>query len=318
VEDWGVRDPRWAGIRTEWIEVQGTSVRTLRIDGAEAGTPQLLIHGLGGSATNWLEVMGQLSADGPVVAVDLPGFGLTAPPVREAARVRANARFVSALCRALGWERVVLFGNSMGGLIATLAAAHRQDLVERLVLVNPGLPAPRHQTHKLSPAVLLGFAPFVSRRLGTVAMRRLYDRLDADRLYRETITLVYADPDTLRDPLRRVAVDNVELAKQLDWRIPGFVEAATSLVRLMIGGRTVMRAIDAVEAPTLLLWGDEDQLVGRPVIDGLVARRPGWDLHVFRGCGHVPMLEYPDEFLRVVAAWRGSSGAPGTPSEATA
>lgn len=310
MEDWGARDPRWSGIRTEWLEVRGTPVRTLRVDGPGEGTPQLLVHGLGGSATNWLEVMTGLADYGPVLAVDLPGFGLTAPPRPEAARVRSNARFVSALCRAVGWDRVVLHGNSMGGLISTLVAGHRQDLVERLVLVNPGLPAPRSQMHRIPPTALLRFAPFVSKGLGRAAMERMYHRLDAERLYDETVNLVFADPANLRPALREVAVENVRYAKELDWRIDGFVQAATSLVGLLTGARTVGRAIDAIEAPTLVVWGDADRLVGRPVVDGLVSRRPTWDLHVFEGCGHVPMLEFPDAFLDVTRRWLETTGIP--------
>ncbi|MBW3619580.1 MAG: alpha/beta fold hydrolase, partial [Actinobacteria bacterium] len=221
MEDWGERDPRWAGIRTEWLEVQGTRVRTLRHDGPATGIPQLLVHGLGGSSTNWLEVMGELSAYGPVLAMDLPGFGLTAPPVTNGSRVRPNARFISALCEVVGWDRVVLYGNSMGGLISTLVAGHRQDLVSRLILVNPGLPAPRRHAHRIPPMALLRFAPFVSQRLGTLALERMYDRLTPERVYRETVNLVYADPDKLREPLREVAIENVARATELDWRIDG-------------------------------------------------------------------------------------------------
>ncbi|MBW3621111.1 MAG: alpha/beta fold hydrolase, partial [Actinobacteria bacterium] len=107
-----------------------------------------------------------------------------------------------------------------------------------------------------------------------------------------------------------VAIENVARATELDWRIDGFVQAATSLVRLLVGARTISRSIAQIEAPTLVLWGDRDQLVGRPVIDGLTARRPEWDLHVFEGCGHVPMLEYPDEFTRVVERWLETTGVP--------
>lgn len=310
MEDWGAWDPRWQGIRSEWVEVRGHPVHTLRVDGPADGTPQLLVHGLGGSATNWLEIMVPLAAYGPVLAVDLPGFGLTSPPRAGAARVRTNARFVSALCRALGWERVVLHGNSMGGLIGVLVAGHRQDLVQALVLVNPGLPAPRQHAHKVPSSTLLRFAPFVSPHLGRLAMRRLYRRHDAETVYRETANLVYADPENLREPLHRVALANLRRGQDLEWRITGFVDAATSIVAALVGARTVTRSIEAIEAPTLVVWGDEDRLVGRPVIDGLTARRPEWDLHVFEDIGHVPMLECPDRHLRVLERWLETNGIP--------
>lgn len=61
------------------LEVGGRSVRVLRADSDGSGDqePQLLVHGLGGSSVGWVAVMEGLSARGPVVAVDLPGFGRT-------------------------------------------------------------------------------------------------------------------------------------------------------------------------------------------------------------------------------------------------
>lgn len=310
MDDWGARDPRWAGLRTEWLDVGGTSVRTLRADGPADGTPQLLVHGLGGSATNWVEVAVALSAHGPVVATDLPGFGRTAPPTAGASTVRRNARFVSALCRTLGWDRIVLHGNSMGGLISTLVAAHRPDLVERLVLVNPALPVPRSRIRDTSLVATARFAPFVSPRLGALVMNKAAGRFTAAEMYDQTIDLCFADPASARPPLRDLGIENVEWGRGQDWRVPGFADAATSLVKMLASGRALNRAIDAVEAPTLLLWGDRDRLVSSAAMDAAVARRPDWTFHVFRDVGHVPMLEVPDAHVAVVSAWLETSAVP--------
>lgn len=310
MEDWGARDPRWAGIRTDGVEVGGTTVRTLRVDGPDHGIPQVLIHGLGGSATNWIETAVGLSAYGPVFAPDLPGFGRTPHPQPGAATVRANARFVSAFCRELGLDRVVLHGNSMGGMISILVAGHNRSLVERLVLVNPALPAPRTQVHKADPLTLLRFAPFVSPRLGARVMELSRQRLTAAQLYQQTIDLCFADPSSVREPLRELGVENLEWAREVDWRIPGFAEAATSVVKMVTGARTIHRAMDRIEAPTLLLWGAHDRLVARPAVAAAAARRPDWTYHEFEHLGHVPMLEDPDTHLEVVETWLQTTGIP--------
>lgn len=304
MEDWGERDLRWHGIRTEWMDVHGTAVCTLRADGPEEGTPTVLVHGLGGSATNWLEVMAGLARRGPVLAMDLPGFGETEPVRDTAVRVRSQARFVPALCRAVGWDRVTLMGNSMGGLITTLVAGHHTDLVDRLVLVNPGLPAPVRAAFKVPLTAVVTFAPFAVGA-GERLMRYRFARKSPQELYDDTLRLILADPDGVRPAIRQIGVEAAEHARELPWRLPAFVAAAESIMSLLIGpGRArVNRALDAIEAPTLLLWGVEDKLVGRPVIDGLLERRPDWDLHVWEGVGHVPMVEVPDAFLRVVTGW---------------
>ena len=55
--------------------------------------------------------------------------------------------------------------------------------------------------------------------------------------------------------------------------------------------------------PTLLLWGDQDPLIGRPVIDDLAARRPDWSLHVLESVGHLLPVEAADAYADVVGAW---------------
>lgn len=299
--DWGVLDPRWAGVRDEWLEVGGHPVHVLRADGPGEGIPQLLIHGLGGSATNWIEVIGALSQRGPVVAPDLPGFGRTEPPHVRAARVPHNVRFVWSLARSLGWDEVELHGNSMGGLISVLLASQHPELVTRLVLVAPGLPAQLTALHRIPRMALLTFAAFAVPGLGERVMRRRHQRHTAEELYDMTLDLVHHDPDRVRPAIRAIALRNVEFGQQASWRLPAFVAAAESLVGLHVGGRRVSGAVDAVSCPTLVVWGEQDQLVGRHVIDHLQDRRPDWEFERLGDCGHVPMIEWPDRYLDLVA-----------------
>lgn len=306
--DWGVLDDRWAGIRTEWMDVRGHPVRVLRSDGADGGRPQLLLHGLGGSATNWLEVVRALARFGPVAAPDLPGFGETRPPRPSAARIPTNAQFVTALADTLGWDRVTVHGNSMGALIATLVAAERPELVRRLVLASPALPAPRKDALRVPKMALVTFAPFFVPAFGESVFRRRYARTSADELYGQTVRLVFGDPDRIRPPLREVGIANARRGKELGWRVESFSQASASIVELLLGARRVVAAIDRIAAPVLVVWGDRDRLIGRAVVEGLVERRPDWDLEILPDVGHAPMLERPDRYLELVTAWLHERG----------
>lgn len=307
-EDWGVLDPRWSGIRSEWLDVRGLPVRVLRADGPDTGTPHLLVHGLGGSATNWLEVMGSFARRGAVVAPDLPGHGETEPPRPATAAVEPNAAFVAALAGALGWDRVNLAGNSMGGTIATLVAGERPDLVERLILLDPALPSAVRDLWRIPRMALLVVTPLAVPGLGERLIRRRYATREAAQLFDDLVAVVYGDPDRLRPPAREVAVANAARGQALPWRAPALAVAAESLVRLLLSRRRLLRAIDHVTAPTLLLWGDADRLVGRPVVEEVLRRRPDWEVHVLSGVGHVPMSEAPDEVLASVTTWLAGAG----------
>ncbi|MEX1177625.1 MAG: alpha/beta hydrolase [Nitriliruptor sp.] len=307
-DDWGVRAERWSGTRSETVRVLDTDVHVLRRDAAPsapAGAPtQLLVHGLGGSSTNWLEVTTALSELGPVVAPDLPGSGRTEPPRPRASRISNNARFLRTFTRTLGLDRLVVHGNSMGGLIGVLFAGLEPDRVERLVLVDPALPAPLRAARAISRQTLTRFAPFVVPPLGRAVLGAAWRRGTGASLWQETVDFVHGDPERIAPEIAALGVENLEWGRGRPWRLDGFTDAAASIVSAVtIGQRRTRAAIDRVAAPTLLLWGDADRLVGRAVIDGLVDRRPDWDLHVFDGVGHVPQLEAPDGYVEVVTRW---------------
>jgi pimeloyl-ACP methyl ester carboxylesterase len=303
-EDWGSRCERWAGVRSEEVDVYGTAVHALRAGEGREGTPQLLVHGLGGAAINWLEVMPRLAERGPVLAPDLPGFGRTQPPRDRASRVEANARFLRALLDRVGWDQVELHGNSMGGLVSVLFASREPLRVARLVLGSPALTAARRDITQIERLTFVQFAPFLSRGAGNLLLKRLHARLSAEEIYDQSVAYLHADPSRVSPELGRVSLENVHYGRAEAWRLPAFATATNSVVRAVTTRRTVERAVRAVKAPTLVVWGDRDRLIGRPVIDRLAELRPDWHIEVLDGVGHVAIIEVPDRYLEVVDAWR--------------
>lgn len=309
-EDWGGRTERWSGVRSEVLDVRGTAVHTLRTGDDRAGLPILLVHGLAGSASNWLEVLPTLAERGPVLAMDLPGFGWTEPPRKEAARVTANARFLRALLDELGWERVEVHGNSMGGLISVLFAAREPDRVERLVLASPALTSSRRDMTQLDRSTLLQFAPFYFQTVGARLLQRVYARTTPQKLYEQAASYLHADPARVSPEMHAVSLENVERGRELSWRLPAFTVATNSLVRTVTSRRRLEQAVAAVAAPTLVLWGDQDRLIGTPVIDRAAHLRPDWRIEILDGVGHVAMFESPQRYLDVVDAWRDEIARP--------
>src|SRR4051794_6872730 len=167
------RLPAWPGVVATPLDVGGRGVRVLRAASRRAGDgePQLLVHGLGGSSVTWVEVMDGLREHGPVVAVDLPGFGRTPVEADDPLTVQGYVTFVLEVADALGWPRFTLHGNSMGGLVGTIIAADHPDRVSRLVLVSPALP-PRSPLKLLVPAraTLDGMVPIATSSLSALAL----------------------------------------------------------------------------------------------------------------------------------------------------
>src|SRR5918999_3559037 len=113
-------DPGWRSIdwRTKLttVEIDGTPVNYVDIGSGER-EPIVFVHGLGGQWQNWLENIPRAAQERRVIALDLPGFGLSAMPQHEITIPR-YARYVNALCGQLGLDPVELVGNSMGGYVA--------------------------------------------------------------------------------------------------------------------------------------------------------------------------------------------------------
>ncbi|GAA2986512.1 alpha/beta fold hydrolase [Streptosporangium longisporum] len=312
--DWGARSPRWAGIRSEETEVCGTAVHYLSAGSGREGPTHLLVHPMAAGASMFLDLIGPLSALGPVVVPDLPGtlFGRTGLPHPRAARAGPNARFLRAFTARLGIEDAVVHGWSMGGLVALLFADAAPDRVARLVLTCPTLPGPLPADEvlfwRLLGGPLLAAVPPLARAALRLTGRRLLD-LKLSR---------YADPGArpagMAGDVSRLSPDMTALlADELRHARPGGLDAAVTafasvLSALFVDRSPVHRAIARVGAPTLLLWGDRDGLITRSAIDDLAARRPDWERRIFPGAGHLLPLETPHGYTETVGRWLASPG----------
>lgn len=266
------------------------------------GQTMVLVHGLGGMHLNWMAVGDDLARRYRVVAPDLIGFGLT-PPAGRRSTIQSNLlalrRFVEAIG---GGERVVLVGNSMGGLLSGFLAAERPDLVDRLVLVDPAVPNPRFEA--ASAVVVAFFATLMAPGISTRYLRRRARQLGAEALVKTTLAAVCVDWHRVPQQVVQAHIDLVERRiADMPWSDQALVEAARSLLRVLFRGKRYYERMNRVKAPTLVLQGSEDRLVPLPSVHRLISRCPQFELDVFQGAGHVPMLETPDRFLSALQAW---------------
>src|SRR5947207_9559721 len=121
------------GIREETANLGGVPMHYYCA--GRRGTPVILIHGLGNSAEVWASLMPLLSKEYLVYAPDMPGFGKT-PLAPEGTNVATHVLYLERFLNALGYPRVTLVGNSLGGWIATRFAVEHPERVNRLYLLN--------------------------------------------------------------------------------------------------------------------------------------------------------------------------------------
>lgn len=268
------------------IDVGG--VRTRYVTAGRAGSTLVLLHGDGESAGDWRWSMPALARSHRVLALDLSGHGGTGP--LEAYSPVRLARFVREVLDTVGVDRATLVGNSLGGLVAIHLTLDQPHRVERLILVDSaglgrtvGPLLPVETLNGLGQtAIAMARAPG-----GPVALAALR----AGALFAQ--------------PWRVPAgwwTDQVRLALS-PRALEASVAAKRELFDLLGQSHVVLHRLAEVAVPTLVVWGLFDLVV--PVSHALAAvrRLPHGRLSVLPDCGHLPQVERPDEFARVVTAF---------------
>lgn len=263
-------------------------------------TTFVLIHGLGGSHLNWLQVAPGLAGLGRVLALDLPGFGWS-PRAGRGSGLMEERRTVSRFVAELASGRVVLCGNSMGGVIGVLQAAVEPSSVAGLVLTSSALPWSRGGFPH--PAVIGAFATYDTAFMGDRLVRARMRRMDAEQVVRLGYRMVAADPRSIPEEIVRLNVDLVR-ERQGDPDAPAaFLDAARSMLRLGRRPDVSARALAGVRCPVLLLHGRRDRFVPAVFAEAVLAGHPTWRGRIFPDLGHAPQMEAPGRWLAEVADW---------------
>ncbi|MFD9542224.1 alpha/beta fold hydrolase [Streptomyces sp. NPDC060022] len=278
------------GEKLRSVPLPGLTLTVRARPGATAGlAPALYVHGLGGSSQNWSALMPMLADVVDGEAVDLPGFGDSPPPDDGNYSVTGHARAVIRLLDAGQRGPVHLFGNSLGGAVATRVAAGRPDLVRTLTLISPALPEIRVQR----PAVPTGL-------LALPGVASLFSRLTrewtAEQRTRSVMALCYGDPGRISDEAFRHAVAEMERRLELPYFWDVMTRSARGIVdAYTLGGQHgLWRQAERVLAPTQLVYGGRDQLVSYRMARRASAAFRDSRLLTLPDAGHVAMMEYPE------------------------
>ncbi|MFG2907461.1 alpha/beta fold hydrolase [Kitasatospora sp. NPDC048286] len=274
---------------------QHLAAEYLRSSAPAAGTA-VFLHGLGGWTHNWAALMDLLRTSVHCLALDLPGFGRSAPPPDGIVTVGRQAAAVARHLERTGHRRVHLVGNSLGGLTALHLAARRPDLVATLTLVSPVLPAfPPPQALRVALLGLPGASRLYARRVSTQSPER-----QLDDLYR----LIYADPARVGREQRATEARERLRRSELPHTHAMLAEGVRAVVRSQLhrGRSSAWSQAGRVQAPTLLVYGREDRLVPFRTAPRTHAAFRDARLLSLPDVGHVAMQERPAQVATALRA----------------
>jgi pimeloyl-ACP methyl ester carboxylesterase len=266
------------GLEEREHAVAGTRIRYLV--GGE-GPPLVLVHGLGGLASNWRLIAPGLTAERRVMVPELPGHGGSGR-LEGASSLDPFADVLLAVAEAEDAVPAPWIGHSLGGLVALRAAVRGPDAVTGVVLVAAAGISSASRIGEVT-VTLLGVT-----KPGRIAGRHRA-RIARSRLGR-TIAFGWwgaSDPAGL-DPAMAEA----------------FLEGPPQHTDTLTAGRALVASdprtgLDRVTCPCLCLWGADDNWV--PLQDGMeYARRLHAPLRAIAGCGHLSVGERPDVVIRAI------------------
>lgn len=243
-----------------------SQARVRYIDHGE-GPAVVFLHGFGSSLEAWAEVVPKVAEDHRTIALDLKGFGWSGRPEGDYSP-KAEARLVFELLDELGVDDVAVVAHSWGSSVALQMALQKPGRVRRLALYAAWI-----YDEQLPATFYWARAKGVGEFIYGLFYRQLPNqKLEAAFYDRSEITQEYVD-----------------YVKALLDR-PGTTAAALAATR----GQRFSRweeQYGAIDHPTLLLWGREDNVSNLRYGERLVRQLPNAELEVYPRCGHFPMRE---------------------------
>lgn len=284
----------------ETFEHRGDAIRFER---RGQGPPAVLLHNGGTSHAIWDEVAAALEPDHETLAIDLLGYGASAKP----ASGYTLERYIEILGAFVDAQRLVrpsLVGNCMGSAMSLGLAARRPHDLSALVLVNP-------LTAATFSAGWLGWLLRL-RRLAPGLSRALYRRLGGLRLGR------FLGTQSLRFQLgARGRARGVQRSEELC-----ACQTSPGQLRSLLGALDDLEHYDALDRlapgpdfpPICTIWGTENKVLsaraGRRLNATLRPQRAEW----LAGCGHLPMLERPEEVATIIREFLAENTHPAATS----
>ncbi len=236
-------------------------------------TPIILVHGFTASTYTWRFNIEELGKAFPVYALDLPGFGYSDKPLDFQYDPDGYAAFIIKFMDAMKIKKAILVGNSMGGGIVLKTELTYPNRVAKLVLIDStGYP---RDGHRFWVFQLMNY-PVIGEVLMTLNHRFMVERSMKTGPYYDNS---FVTDDVVDSYYNVYKTENAR-------KIPLIVMRNISKEFPFEEGE-----LKKVKAPTMVLWGSDDNLISASLVENFVRDIKGCRAVIFPETGHMPQEE---------------------------
>ncbi len=231
------------------------------IEPGGSGPELLLLHGLFGALSNWDSTLPLFSAYTTPIALEFPIISAH----RSETKVKALAAYTEFFVRQRNLAPVALCGNSMGGHVAMRLCLAAPELIDCLILSG------------------------------------------TSGLYEHTVDALPVRPNRkyIRDHMSRVFHDGKFITDEAVEEIYQILFKRMNILNIIHAARSakkdnLLHLLKEIKVPTLLLWGEDDEVTTMDVARTFAKNIPNSSLITIKNCGHAPMIEHPEWFSNEV------------------
>lgn len=288
------RDWVWRGWQTRY------TYQRCAVAEAESA-PVLLLHGFGASIGHWQHNLEFLATHHTVYGLDLVGWGGSRKPKIEYT-IDLWVDQVYDFWQTFVGQPMILVGNSIGSLVALVAAAKHPEMAASTIMVSlPDLSAEQEMIPRSIQPLVNGLKRLI---LNPPLLHTLFRFVSQPKVARKWAQIAYFNPDRVTDELVDIFLTPAQER-----------EAPAAFVKIMQGmtssnfSPNIRKLLPEMTIPMLLIWGCEDRMIPPGTAKILLQLNPRLELVNLEAAGHCAHDEMPDEVNQIVRNWLDSPQA---------
>lgn len=256
-------------MKEKFVTINRNNIRYLE-DG-QSDRNLLLLHGLGGYAERWSNIMPFLSKKYHIFAPDLIGYGQSDKPSVDYT-VDVFIKFVFDFIESVGMKKTFVIGTSLGGQIAAECAATQNPAIEKVVLISPA-----------------------------GVMRKSTPTLDA-----YTMAALYPNRDSVKNAYQMMIGPDKQVSEiSVERFVTNMSRPNAKMVFLstLLGLKNapdIFEKLQKITSPTMVIWGREDKLIPFEYSQHFVSSIRNCEFVPMDGCGHSPYIEDPERLSEII------------------